>query len=73
MIAFGALPLLGQRGIVLACAILTLVGLALVDGARRAVAAASAGERGSALRSEERGVGEGREAREDRGGDDCGQ
>jgi MFS transporter, SET family, sugar efflux transporter len=38
IIALGALPLIGQRGIFLACAILTLAGLGLVDIARRAAA-----------------------------------
>lgn len=36
VIALGALPLLGQRGIFLACAILTLLGLGLIHAARRA-------------------------------------
>ncbi|EWS82167.1 MFS transporter [Brachybacterium phenoliresistens] len=36
IIALGALPLLGQRGIFLACALLTLAGLGLVHAARRA-------------------------------------
>jgi MFS transporter, SET family, sugar efflux transporter len=41
IIALGALPLLGQRGIFLACAILTLTGLGLVHIARRAAATAT--------------------------------
>ena len=41
IIALGALPLLGQRGIFVACAVLTLVGLTLVDAARRAARAAA--------------------------------
>lgn len=36
IIALGALPLLGQRGIFLACALLTLAGLGLVHAAHRA-------------------------------------
>ncbi|MFC0675197.1 hypothetical protein [Brachybacterium hainanense] len=36
IIALGALPLLGQRGIFLACAVLTVAGLGLVHAARKA-------------------------------------
>lgn len=38
IIALGALPLLGQRGVFLACAILTLAGLGFVHIARRSAA-----------------------------------
>ena len=38
IIALGALPLVGQRGIFLTCAALTLLGLGLVHAARRAAA-----------------------------------
>jgi SET family sugar efflux transporter-like MFS transporter len=47
IIALGALPPLGQRGIFVACAVLTLAGLGLIHLARRA------GGRADAVRSEE--------------------
>jgi SET family sugar efflux transporter-like MFS transporter len=40
IIGLGALTLLGQRGIFVACAVLTLIGLGLVHAARRAAAGA---------------------------------
>lgn len=45
IIALGALPLLGQRGIFLTCAILTLAGLGLVHIARRAAASTDSATR----------------------------
>lgn len=45
VIALGALPLLGQRGIFLTCAILTLAGLGLVHIARRAAASTGSATR----------------------------